>query len=164
MLHQCFFPIFSDRTWMQQFLEAAWQVKSISTPPPPSSLWQYELHLKCEFLLNTTVCLHPTVMKSDDSLVQQGWPFHKGGDMWGRSPWLNGTPLSDCQSSGCHRVASLSSGSKYYARTPGWINLPLRVAAPLQQLPDLSELLWNVWSEFTLNKKIYFAATCKDSS
>lgn len=30
-------------------------------------------------------------MKSYDSLVQQGWPFHMGADMRLRSPWLNGT-------------------------------------------------------------------------
>lgn len=55
-----------------------------------------------------------TVLKSDDSLVQQGWPFHKASDMCGRSLWLNGTPLSDCQSSPLP-PRRLSSCDKYFA-------------------------------------------------
>lgn len=116
-----------------EVLHLPWQVKSISTPAASSTsltIWTPLTPPKM-WISTQHNCLaasdHHAVVKSDDSLVQQGWPFHKGGDMWGRSPWLNGTPLSDCQSSGCHRVASLSSCSKYYARTPGWINLPLLV-------------------------------------
>lgn len=45
--------------------------------------------------------LRAAAAKADDSLAQQGRPFHQGGDTPGRSPRLNGTPLSDCQSRGC---------------------------------------------------------------
>lgn len=66
----------------------------------------------------------PPVTEADDSLAQRGRPFHRGGDTRGRSPRLNGAPLSDCQSSGRHRDTAPSSCGRHYARTPGWIHLP----------------------------------------
>ena len=102
-------------------------IHATTSPPPLQHHQLHPLSWKCGFFTQHNCWAASdsgAVMKSNDSLVQQGWPFHKGGDMWGRSPWLNGTPLSDCQSSNCHRVAFPSSRGKYYASTPGWINLP----------------------------------------
>lgn len=70
--------------------------------------------------------------------------------MWGRSPWLNGTPLSDCQSSGCHRVALLSSCGRYYARGrrggSTFCRFTVCRAALTRQLTDSTKkVLWNWW-------------------
>lgn len=110
------------------------------TPLTPPKTWISALH-NCLAASNSHA-----VMKSDDSLVQQGWPFHKGGDMRVRSPWLNGTPLSDCQSSDCHRVACHLAANIMQGRWGKWTFHSL-CAALLEQLPDLSrrKVIWNVW-------------------
>lgn len=121
-----------------------------------------------EWALWTRACLAASrshaFMKSDDSLVQQGWPFHEATDMCGRSQWLNGTPLSDCQSSACHSVVCHHAANSTRGRS---CKLTFHGSCAVVWTSS-RKLLWNIWilkvgTGFKV-EWICFQTTCKDSS